>query len=135
MNYLVLLFCTLGCAFADCDWPAVCPGTLPRPPYKQTWMSNLSTIIMPCNYTGLTNPNTTLGWGITDFDWSNSKGRGTADGWAKHHPMDDEEMLFKQVQITAAATPGTTVWVYRNTVYGYSWYTDVRIILEDPACV
>lgn len=44
-------------------------------------------------------------------DWSNGKGRGDADGWAKHKPMDDEEMLFKQVQMTTAATPGTTVWV------------------------
>ena len=65
--------------------------------------------------------------------WSNGKGTGTADGWAKHKPMDDEEMLFKQVQMTAAATKGTTVWVYRNTVYGYPWYTDVRKTLEDPA--
>ena len=47
--------------------------------------------------------------------------------------MDDEEMLFKQVQQTTAATKGTTVWVYRNTVYGYPWYTDVRKTLEDPA--
>jgi hypothetical protein len=50
-------------------------------------------------------------------DWSNAKGTGTADGWAKHRPMDDEEMLFKQVQMTAAATKGTTIWIYRNTVY------------------
>ena len=42
-------------------------------------------------------------------DWSNGKGTGTADGWAKHKPMDDEEMLFKQVQMTTAATKGTTV--------------------------
>jgi hypothetical protein len=27
--------------------------------------------------------------------------------------MNDEELLFKQVQITTAASPGTTVWVYR----------------------
>jgi hypothetical protein len=133
MNYFVLLSCVVGCAFADCEWPSVCPGTLPRPPYKQTWLQNLSSLIMPCNNTGLTNPSSTLGWGIVDFDWSNNKGRGTADGWAKHHPMDDEEQLFKQIQITAAATPGTTIWAYRNTVYGYSWYTDVRLILEDPA--
>ena len=25
------------------------------------------------------------------------------------------------------------MWVYRNTVYGYPWYTDVRKTLEDPA--
>ena len=97
------------------------------------YVQNLSTIIMPCNNTGFTDPQTTLGWGIVDFDWSNGKGTGPADGWAKHQPMDDEEMLFKQVQMTTAATPGTTVWVYRNTVYGYPWYTSVRKILEDPA--
>merc|ERR1719352_883533 len=117
---------------ADCnDWPKTCPGTLPK--MTQTWMMNLSTIIMPCNNTGYTDPKTTLGWGIVDFDWSNGKGKGAADGWAKHKPMDDEEMLFKQVQMTTAATPGSKVWVYRNTVYGYPWYTDVRKILEDPA--
>lgn len=82
---------------------------------------------------GFTDPQTTLGWGVVDFDWSNAKGTGSADGWAKHKPMDDEELLFKQVQMTTAATKGTTVWVYRNTVYGYPWYTDVRKTLEDPA--
>ena len=52
---------------------------------------------------------------------------------AKHSPMDDEEMLFKQVQMTAAATPGTTVWVYRCSVYAYPWYTSVRALLDDEA--
>ena len=47
--------------------------------------------------------------------------------------MDDEELLFKQVKLTTAATPGTTVWIYRNTVYAYPWYTSVRKTLEDPA--
>lgn len=94
---------------------------------------NLSTIIMPCNNSGFTDPETTAGWGIIDFDWSNGKGTGDADGWAKHKPMDDEELLFKQVQMTTAKTPGTTVWVYRCSVYGYPWYTDVRELLEDPA--
>jgi hypothetical protein len=42
-------------------------------------------------------------------------------------------MLFKQVQMTAAATPGTTVWVYRCSVYAYPWYTSVRTLLDDPA--
>ena len=61
------------------------------------------------------------------------KGTGTADGWAKHRPMDDEELMMKQVDMTSAATPGTTIWVYRNSVYGYPWQTAVRQILEDPA--
>jgi hypothetical protein len=63
---------------------------------------------------GFTDPNTTRGWGIVDFDWSNSKQK-----WVTHTPMDDEEMLFEQVQMTTAASPGTTVWVYRCSVYAY----------------
>ena len=54
------------------DWPSTCPGTFPQG--KQTWLMNLSTIIMPCNDTGYTDPKTTLGWGVVDFDWSNGKG-------------------------------------------------------------
>jgi hypothetical protein len=30
---------------------------------------NLSTIIMPCNDTGPTDPASTKGWGVIDFDW------------------------------------------------------------------
>jgi hypothetical protein len=47
--------------------------------------------------------------------------------------MDCEEMLFKQVQMTKNATPGTSVWVYRCSAYAYNWYTSVRTILDDPA--
>lgn len=46
--------------------------------------------------------------------------------------MNAEELLFEQVQLTAAATPGSTSWIYRNVVYAYPWYTDVRLLLEDP---
>ena len=41
------------------DRPQTCPdgkSGIPRSPYKQTWMMNLSTIIMPCNNTGFTDP-------------------------------------------------------------------------------
>lgn len=95
--------------------------------------SNRVLLCRPCNNTGYTDPATTLGWGIVDFDWSNHKGTGTASGWAKHSPMDDEEMLYRQVQMTAAATAGTTVWVYRCSVYAYPWYTAVRKLLDDDA--
>ena len=50
---------------------------------------------------------------VVDFDWSNAK-----EIWAKNQPMNDEEMLFQQVQMTVAASPATTVWVYRCSVYG-----------------
>ena len=58
---------------------------------------NQSTIIMPCNNTGPTDPATTAGWKYLDFDWSNWKGTGTSDGWAKSKPMDCEERMVKQV--------------------------------------
>lgn len=97
------------------QWPRVCPGTFPRAD-TQSWLMNRSTLIMPCNYTGFVDPRTVAHWGITDFDWSDFKGRGATNGWAKHHPMDCEEQLFKQIQMTAAATPGSTSWAYKNTV-------------------
>ena len=82
----------------SCSYPTNCPGKVFPRDDTQTWQMNRSTIIMPCNNTGYTDPQTTLGWGIVDFDWSNHKGTGSADGWAKHSPMDDEEMLFEQVR-------------------------------------
>ena len=33
---------------------------------------NKSTIIMPCNGS-FTDPQSTLGWGVVDFDWSNAE--------------------------------------------------------------
>lgn len=53
--------------------------------------------------------------------------------WATHTPMDDEELLFEQVQMTTAATKGSSVWVYRCSVYAYPWFTSFRTILDDPA--
>jgi hypothetical protein len=44
-----------------------------------------------------------------DFDWSNWKGTGSSDGWAKHKPMDCEELMVKQTQLTVAASPQTKV--------------------------
>ena len=86
------------------------------PNHQPIYQMNQSTIVMPCNKSGFTDPASTLGWGIIDFDWSNSK-----EIWAKNKPMNDEEMLFEQVQMTTKATPGTTVWVYRCSVYAYPY--------------
>ena len=82
----------------NCQYPNNCPGKVFPRADKQTWMMNASTIIMPCNNSGFTDPESTAGWGVVDFDWSNAKGKGDSPGWVKHSPMDDEEMLFQQVQ-------------------------------------
>jgi len=83
---------------------------------------------MPCNSSGYTDPSTTNGWGLIDFDWSNAKAI-----WAKGKPMDCAEQLLKQVQMTTQASPGTTVYVYRNSIKALPWYTTVREKLVDPA--
>eukprot|EP00040_Diaphanoeca_grandis_P005810 m.34623 g.34623 ORF g.34623 m.34623 type:complete len:429 (+) comp17008_c1_seq1:66-1352(+) len=98
------------------------------PPYPVTYQMNRSTIIMPCNESGLTDPKSTQGWGIVDFDWSNAKTL-----WAKAKPMNCEEMLVEQVKQTTEASPGTTVWVYRNGIKALPWYTTVRVKVTDPA--
>ena len=52
----------------NCTYPKNCPHrVLPRAD-KQTWMMNRSTIIMPCNDTGFTDPRSTRGWAVVDFE-------------------------------------------------------------------
>lgn len=68
------------------------------------------------------------------FDWSNAKGTGNASGWAKHSPMDDEEMLYQQVQMTTAETPGSTVWVYRCSVYAYPCVARACVEVRNVCC-
>ena len=103
------------------------------PPGPAVWQMNLSTLIMPCNNTGPTDPASTMGWGTLDFDWSNWKGTGSSEGWSKATPMDCEERLATQVAMTTAVSPSTKVWVYRNSILALPWYTSVREKLEDPA--
>ena len=69
------------------------------PSWPATYQMNRSTIAMVCNNTGYVNPASVLGWSIIDVDWSSGKGTGASDGWAKHKPMDCEEMLIKQVDM------------------------------------
>jgi len=49
--------------------------------------------------------------------WESGKRRSNAKQiWAKGQPMNCEELLVVQAQMTAAASPGTTVWAYRNSI-------------------
>ena len=102
------------------------------PTFEHTYQMNKSTIIMPCNSSGVTDPQSTKGWAYVDFDWSNWKGTGDADGWAKHKPMDCEELMVKQVEMTVGASPDTKVFVYRNMIKALPWFTSVREKIEDP---
>lgn len=91
---------------------------------------NASTIAMVCNYTGYQAPSSTAGWGIVDFDWSNE----LAD-WSAAVPMDNDERQLNQVKMTRGSpltAAYTKTWIYRNSVYGYPWFSSVRKILDDP---
>ena len=98
------------------------------PPFSPTWQLNKSTIIMPCNYTGLTYEDVTKNWAYTDFDWSNS-----LEQWSSAVPMDTEERMLAQASMTKAGAPDTRVFIYRNSVYGYPWMSAVRAILDNPS--
>ena len=100
------------------------------PTWPATWQMNASTIIMPCNYTGYQVPKTVADWGITDFDWSNNLA-----GWSSSTPMDNDERQLIQVKMIKEdpLTPKyKKVWIYRNSVYAYPWFSSVRRILDDP---
>ena len=53
---------------------------------------------------------------------------------ATHKPMDDEEMLYQQVQMTTAETPGSTVWVYRCSVYAYPCVARACVEVRNVCC-
>ena len=95
-----------------------------RPP---TYQMNQSLIIMVCNYSGYTDPQSTFGWSILDFDWSNARSL-----WTKQQPMQTEATLWNQTLLTLSQYPNTTIWIYRNSIYGYPWYESVQKILNDP---
>ena len=53
--------------------------------------------------------------------------------WARAKPMDCEERLIAQVEMTHAASPATRSFIYRNFVKALPWYTLVRTKITDPA--
>jgi hypothetical protein len=96
------------------------------PNIQQTWQLNLSTIMMPCNQSGILD-HTVNPFAIVDIDWSNNK-----SSWAQTHPMSCEEDLVTQTELLKASSPQRTVWVYRNSIKALAWYSTVREKLEDP---
>ena len=82
---------------------------------------------MQCNGSGWSSPERGASFGIVSYDWSNAKKQ-----WAAAKPMDCEERLLTQAEMTKKAGPGTHAWVYRNVVKALPWFTSVREKLTDP---
>jgi len=98
------------------------------PQWTPTYSMPLSTIVMPCNYSGWFDTNMTAQFGVVDFDWSNAK-----QMWANQQPMDCEERLMTQAAMVKAVNPQAKVWVYRNLVKALPWFSSVRTKITDPA--
>ena len=97
----------------------------------------LSTFVMPGRSEGMFSDDAPT-WrairrfGLIDVDWSNAE-----DLWMATHPMSAEEALVAQVEAIRAANkalvPGQKVFVYRDAVLAYPWFSSVRRIINDPA--
>ena len=79
---------------------------LPR--WQHTYNMSRSTILMPCNDSGYTDPEIAGRWGLVDFDWSNAK-----QLWANAKPMDCQERLLTQVEQVKRVSPSTRTFVYQ----------------------
>ena len=93
--------------------PAPLPCTTCLPPWKPTYDTKRSTVLMTCNDTGMHSVAEAVKYGVVVYDWSNAK-----QLWANAHPMNDDELLTKQALMVLAADPGhpgyaPRVWVYR----------------------
>lgn len=76
-----------------------------------TWALNESTVVMPCNASGLLRPEALQDYSLISVDWSNAKNE-----WVQNHPMDSEMLLLQQAELNAAALPHSRTWIYRNIV-------------------
>ena len=109
--------------------PAPAPGLVPK--WAPTYFMAESTVIMPCNYSGLYDFDAypALGrFGLVDYDWSNAK-----TYWANQSPMVCQGSMLQQAAQNKARTPSAKVFHYRNIVKALPWFEQVREKLLDPA--
>lgn len=89
----------------------------------------LSTVIQPCNASGLWHDPATFG--LTSFDWSNAKAVWSANPNSK---TNCSEMLVEQAKIVKQRSDNKTrVFVYRNYELALEWIRGQRAAMYDPA--
>ena len=118
---------------------ATCGAAYDVPRWTPTYNMTRSTIVMPCNESGFSDPHLFARFGIADFDWSNwiygenqtwdGKQYG---GYSEQVPETCQQNLRVQAAMTKAANNDTKVFVYRNMVKALPWYKAVREKLVDP---
>ena len=102
-------------------------GSCPPPRWEAHWALNLSTVVQPCNASGLFRSSAL--YGLASFDWSNAKA-----AWASlpNNATNCSEMLLQQAAITKAIDPRTRVFVYRNFLLALEWLRGQRAAMDDP---
>ena len=120
-----------------CQWCGHCCGATEQvvPPWPPTYVMSESTVVMPCNGTGLIDPTSPAAgdfskWAFASIDWSN--GKDGASGWSKGRPMDAESGMVEQAARLVAANPAQKVGVYRNIIAAQPWFPSVAAKLRDP---
>ena len=120
-----------------CQWCGHCCGAAEQvvPPWPPTYAMSQSTVLMPCNGTGLIDPTSQAAgdfskWAFASIDWSNGKDGPT--GWSKGKPMDAEDGMVQQAALLTAANPNQKVGVYRNIIAAQPWFPSVAEKLRDP---
>ena len=120
-----------------CQWCGHCCGATKQvvPPWPPSYVMSASTVLMPCNGTGLIDPTSPLAgdftkWAFARIDWSNGKDGPT--GWSKGRPMDAESGMVEQAARLVAANPAQRVGVYRNIIAAQPWFPSVAEKLRDP---
>ena len=88
---------------------AIAEATPELPNWTPTYKMSESTTIMPCNYSGFTNPDIIKGFGLVDFDWSNGK-----LDWSNAKPMDCQERLITQAEKVKSTTPYVKWFISRT---------------------
>ena len=134
---LVVCVCALGLLAASHAQTFPKPGSagagyvskkLRKPKWEPTFGMQLSTAIMPCNYSGFYNLSSLADYGWIQFDWSNRK-----DLWCQDKPMTTSETISTQAQLAHAALPSAKIGVYRPGIKAINLFAEVREKLDDPA--
>jgi hypothetical protein len=73
-------------------------ATQQMPSWQPTWAVAQSTIVMPCNDSGLLDIDFFSQFGVVDIDWSNAK-----QLWV-NPPMQDEELMARRCNACVAAS-------------------------------
>ena len=89
---------------------------------------SLSTVIQPCNASGMFDTAFGSRFGIVDFDFENAWKQ-----WSNEKPMDAETLMVEAAVNNQRANPDSRSFVYRDLLKARSFFKKTREKLDDPA--